>query len=125
MESQVIAVELIRIMEYSRHCSKFYRCQEIVCPVPFLKKLRDAGLAFDRVSMKRDAEMDMQFGAGDYTLEALEASGPFPDNGDACLFTVKTWIDGVPVEIQFSDDSDIVYLVTPKRDLDLAFIERE
>lgn len=112
-------MEKIREAVYKKNIFKHYRYEEIVKPVEFLETLASKGWKFDKVFMKRDAEMDMQFDIGDYTLEELRQSETSLAYGPACMFTLKASLNDHVTEIHFSDDSPIVYMVTTEPDFEL------
>ena len=112
-------MEKIREVVLSKNLVKYYRYKEIVKPVKFLELLAAKGWEFDKVFMRRDAEMDMQFDIGDYTLEELRQAEASLAYGDPCKFTLNAILNGHTAEIHFSDDSSIVYMVTAELDFEL------
>ena len=112
-------MEKIREVVYNKTIVKYYRYGEIVKPVAFLEELAAKGWKFDKVFMKRDAEMDMQFDIGNYTLEELRESEQALQYGPACMFTLNAVLDGHAAEIHFSDDSKIFYMMTDEKDFEL------
>ena len=104
---------------YTNNIVKYYRYGEIVKPVAFLEALAAKGWKFDKVFMKRDAEMDMQFDIGYYTLEELRQSEASLAYGPACKFTLEASLNGHAVVIHFSDDSKVIYMVTTEPDFEL------
>lgn len=98
---------------------KYYCCKDIIRPVAFLEDLAAKGWKFDKVFMKRDAEMDMQFDIGYYTVEELRQLEKDLTYGPACQFTLDARLDDHVAEIHFSDDSKIVYMFTDDRDFEL------
>ena len=104
---------------FSKNIVKYYQCEEIVKPVAFLETLAAKGWKFDKVFMKRDAEMDMQFDIGEYTLEELRQAEASLAYGPACQFTLKASLHDHTAEIHFSDDSKIVYMITTEPDFEL------
>jgi hypothetical protein len=98
---------------------KYYRCESVLNPVEFLESLVSKGWEFDKVFMKRDAEMDMQFGIGYYTLAELKESQASFAYGAPCQFTLEATLGSHVAQIHFSDDSAIVYLVTAEPDFEL------
>ncbi len=69
--------------------------------------------------MRRDAEMDMQFDIGNYTLDELRKVKASLAYGPACMFTIEAKLDDHFAEIHFSDDSKIVYMFTTEPDFEL------
>ena len=112
-------MEKIREVIFEKHIVKYYRYEEIIRPVEFLESLAAKGWKFDKVFMKRDAEMDMQFDIGDYTLEELRKAKASLAYGPACVFTLEASLNEHFAEIHFSDDSKIVYISTIEPDFEL------
>ena len=112
-------MEKIREATDKKNIVKYYRYEEIVKPVEFLEELAAKGWKFDKVFMKRDAEMDMQFDIGNYTLEELKNVKASLAYGPACMFTLEANLDDHFAEIHFSDDSRIVYMFTTEPDFEL------
>lgn len=112
-------MEKIREVVWSKNLVKYYRYEEIVKPVKFLEALAAKGWKFDNVFMRRDAEMDMQFDIGYYTLEELRQTEASLAYGDPCNFTLNAMLNGHAAEIHFSNDSSIVYIITTEPDLEL------
>ena len=112
-------MEKIREATNKKNIVKYYRYEEIVKPVEFLEELAAKGWKFDKVFMKRDAEMDMQFDIGNYTLEELKNVKASLAYGPACMFTLEANLDDHFAEIHFSDDSKIVYMFTTEPDFEL------
>ena len=112
-------MEKIREATDKKNIVKYYRYEEIVKPVEFLEELAAKGWKFDKVFMKRDAEMDMQFDIGNYTLDELRKFKASLAYGPACMFTLEANLDDHFAEIHFSDDSKIVYMFTTEPDFEL------
>ena len=112
-------MEKIREVVLSNNLAKYYRYEEIVTPVEFLESLAAKGWKYDKVFMKRDAEMDMQFDIGNYTLEELRKAKASLAYGPACMFTLEASLNDHVAEIHFSDDSPIVYMSTIEPDFEL------
>ena len=112
-------MEKIREATNKNNIVKYYRYGEIVKPVEFLEELAAKGWKFDKVFMKRDAEMDMQFDIGNYTLDELRKFKASLAYGPACMFTLEANLDDHFAEIHFSDDSKIVYIFTTEPDFEL------
>ena len=112
-------MEKIREATNKKNIVKYYRYEEIVKPVEFLEELAAKGWKFDKVFMKRDAEMDMQFDIGNYTLDELRKFKASLAYGPACMFTLEANLDDHFAEIHFSDDSKIVYMFTTEPDFEL------
>ena len=112
-------MEKIREVIFKKNIVKYYRYEEIVTPVEFLESLAAKGWKYDKVFMKRDAEMDMQFDIGNYTLEELKNVKASLAYGPACMFTLEANLDDHFAEIHFSDDSKIVYIFTTESDFEL------
>lgn len=98
---------------------KYYNYGEIIKPVEFLEELQSKGIMVGKVFLKRDAEMDMQMGMGNYTIEELKKTERSLSYGSACNFILKTEFNAVPVEIHFSDNSKILYMITKEKKLEL------
>ena len=111
-------MEKIREATNKNNIVKYYRYGEIVKPVEFLEELAAKGWKFDKVFMKRDAEMDMQFDIGNYTLDELRKFKASLAYGPACMFTLEANLDDHFAEIHFSDDSRIVYMFTTEPDFE-------
>ena len=109
----------IREVIFKKNIVKYYRYEEIVTPVEFLESLAAKGWKYDKVFMKRDAEMDMQFDIGNYTLEELRKAKASLAYGPACMFTLEASLNDHVAEIHFSDDSKIVYMSTIEPDFEL------
>ena len=112
-------MEKIEEITNEKNIVKYYRYEEIVKPVEFLEELAAKGWKFDKVFMKRDAEMDMQFDIGNYTLDELRKFKASLAYGPACMFTLEAKLDDHFAEIHFSDDSRIVYMFTTEPDFEL------
>ena len=112
-------MEKIREATNKKNIVKYYRYEEIVKPVEFLEELAAKGWKFDKVFMKRDAEMDMQFDIGNYTLDELRKFKASLAYGPACMFTLEASLNDHVAEIHFSDDSKIVYMSTIEPDFEL------
>lgn len=112
-------MEKIREVIFKKNIVKYYRYEEIVTPVEFLESLAAKGWKYDKVFMKRDAEMDMQFDIGNYTLEELRKAKASLAYGPACMFTLEASLNDHVAEIHFSDDSQIVYMSTIEPDFEL------
>lgn len=112
-------MEKIREVAFTNNIVKYYRYEKIVNPVEFLEALAAKGWKFDKVFMKRDAEMDMQFDIGYYTLEELRQAETLLAYGDPCMFTLNAVLNGHTAEIHFSDDSKVVYIFTTEPDFEL------
>lgn len=112
-------MEKYREVQYKNVSIKYYKNSNIIKPIEFLEDLQSKGIPVEKVFMKRDAEMDMQFGIGEYTIEELKQSSFVQDGLGDCLFTLKTEFFGIPVEIHFSENSDIVYMATPDPSIEL------
>ena len=104
---------------YGSQYFKYYRREKPVAPVAFLEELRGKGWSFHKVFMQRDAEMDMQFDIGNYTLEELKQAEASLACGPACKFTLEANLNSHAVEIHFSDDSEVVYMITTEPDFEL------
>lgn len=112
-------MEKIRQAVSGNNFVKYYRCKDIIHPVAFLKDLAAKGWKYGKIFMKRDAEMDMQFDIGYYTIEELRQLEKTLAYGPACQFTLDAHLDGHMAEIHFSDDSEIVYMFTSDREFEL------
>ncbi len=99
--------------------TKYYRYGQTVRPVPFLEELAAKGWQLGKLTMRRDAEMDMQMDAGAYTLEELKRSQPQLAYGADCRFTLEACLGEHRAQIHFSDTSAVVYLVTAEEDFEL------
>lgn len=108
-------MEKLEVIRTNRGYAKYYRLSREPVPEEFLAELKALGWTFDRVFLRRDAEMDMQFDIGFYSPEAL----PRTQGGPPRLFTVTATREGKSGEIRFCDDSDVVLLVTDHPDLEL------
>ena len=115
-------MDKIREIITNRGYVKYYDYGQIVVPINFLEELQNKGLKVNKVFMKRDSEMDMQMGTGEYTIEDLKKQEHYFLYGSACKFTLQTEIDDIPVEINFRDDSKVLYMVTFEKDLELSFL---
>ena len=98
---------------------KYYRCKDIIKPVAFLEDLAAKGWKYDKVFLKRDAEMDMQFDIGYYTIDELKQFEKNLSYGSACQFTLDAHLDDHIAEIHFSDDSQIIYMLTVDPEFEL------
>ena len=112
-------MEKIRQVAYTKDFVKYYRCEDIITPVAFLEELAAKGWKYDKVFMKRDAEMDMQFDIGYYTIEELRLRQNALDYGPACLFALEAQLGDHKAEIHFSDDSKVVYMITAESEFEL------
>ncbi len=113
-------MEKIREINYNIGTSKFYNYGKKVEPLEFIDELISKGIPVDTITVKRDAEMDMQIGVGTFSLEELRKKMPSLEAGDSCLFRIKTEFNGIPVEINFDNDSNIVYMRTPDNNIELT-----
>ena len=97
---------------------KYYRCEKVVNSVEFLESLALKGWKFDKVFMKRDAEMDMQFGIGYYTLEELNRGKAIwqfyiktiDENGLITAFSDEA-MTGEQQQVTIPEDVEIYYTV--------------
>lgn len=106
-------MEKIRQAVSGNYFVKYYRCKDIIKPVAFLEDLAAKGWKYDKFFLKRDAEMDMQFDIGYYTIDELRRLEKDLSYGPACQFTLDAHLDDDHMaEIHFSDDSKIVYMFT-------------
>ena len=112
-------MEKIRQVVSGSNFVKYYRCNDIIHPVAFLEDLAAKGWKYDKVFMKRDAEMDMQFDIGYYTIEELRQLDKSLAYGPACQFELEAQLDGHRAQIHFSDDSKIVYMLTSDPEFEL------
>ena len=107
-------MEKLETIRTNRGCAKYYRLDRQADPREFLEDLTAMGWTFDRVFLRRDAELDMQSDMGFYAPADL----PSPD-GTPRLYTLTAHRNGKSGEIHFSDDSNVVYLVTKDEELEL------
>ena len=107
----------IQEITMSKGYIKYYRYDRVICPVEFLEDLAAKGWKYDNVFMKRDAEMDMQFDIGNYTLAQLREMDL--SSGPACMFTLEASLGPHTARIHFSDDSKVVYMETTEKDFEL------
>ena len=112
-------MEKIREVIFKKSIVKYYRYEKIVSPVAFLETLAAKGWEFDTVFMKRDAEMDMQFDIGYYTLEELRKAETSLACGDVRMFSLNAKLNEHTAEIHFSDDSPVIYMRTTEPDFEL------
>lgn len=112
-------MEKIRQSVSGNNFVKYYRGKDVIHPVSFLENLAARGWKYDKVFMKRDAEMDMQFDIGYYTIEELRQLEKYLAYGPACQFTLDARLDDHMAEIHFSDDSKIVYMFTADQEFEL------
>lgn len=112
-------MEKIREVTVNNGFVKYYKYDKIVNPVEFLEELIEKGIPVDKIFMKRDAEMDMQFDIGEYTLEELKKAAKALAYGPTCKFLLKTEFNSIPVEINFKDDSKVIYMITPDPSIEL------
>lgn len=112
-------MEKIRQSVSGNNFVKYYRCKDIIRPVAFLEDLAAKGWKYGKVFMKRDAELDMQFDIGYYTIEELRQLEKALAYGPACQFTLNAYLDDHMAEIHFSDDSKIIYILTVDPEFEL------
>lgn len=112
-------MEKIRQSVSGNNFVKYYRYKDIIRPIAFLDDLAAKGWKYDKVFMKRDAEMDMQFDIGYYTIEELKQVEKFLAYGPECQFTLNASLNGNTAEIHFSDGSKIVYILTINPEFEL------
>lgn len=99
---------------------KFYNCGGNIEPIKLLKELKMYGLEINKFFLKEDAEMDMQMMIGEYTLEDLENKPSLHLDENVYNFSIPATIYGKNVEIHFFNNSNILYMVTDDKDLELT-----
>ena len=109
----------IREIVWKNAIIKYYQYEKVVKPVEFMEALSTKGWKFDKVFMERDAEMDMQFDIGYYTLDELRQAETVFSYGDPCTFTLPATLDDHSAEIHFCDGSQIIYIYTSEIDFEL------
>lgn len=99
---------------------KFYNYGEDINPIKLLKELKMYGFEINKFFLKEDAEMDMQMMIGEYTLEELENKPSLHLDENDYNFSIPATIYGENIEIHFFNNSNILYMVTDDKDLELS-----
>lgn len=99
---------------------KYYDYGSVIDPISFIEELQIKGVEVNKIFVKRDSEMDMQMGVGEYTIEELKKLEYYFKYGSACNFSFQTEIGTIPVEINFRDDSNVLYMVSLDKDIELS-----